>query len=1446
MALGVDELPPDEPYDDLLAEVLNTLGDDELQLDEPNDDLLAGALDTLGDDEIQLDKPDDDLLAGAVNTLGNDELQLDEPDDDLLAGALNTLGDDDLVSGLVDLDLGNGDDYDGGNILDEALDALRVNDESTPGDAGIPNLVDPLEDKVTSIRNMDHQYMSTLSHFTGILSRTGISGPRHLRQFNLKMRAAKIGSGAQFTVFRDNVGFTGTEGLVIKRVNVRLTRDDGVRFAAGDEYRLQLRTLELEVRALCNPSLRAHRNLAQLVAWGYDYPLPDTPVPVLFMECALMTLTDFFKDKNKALSGDNPLDIKHQLALDVAAGIEALHSLRIVHGDIKPDNVLVFKESRSDKVPFCGKISDFGVCVDMEIPGSELTSEDYRGTPGWIDPEISKFSKWTKGTFKPDIMFKYDSYSLGLVMLSIFTKQGEPVDLDIDGESPIDVAMSLLKEEKSISFQFRMQITRALRTLLAEDPWSRAGPSPNLLGFDSPAYTSWFFVSEVRHSGPHYVGTTDQVYNKGANFWRRLDTSVVQELEEQYQTSKDSFTRDTLFGLAQSITRRESYIDSLLEYITESARGGFMPARAVYAQIMHAHGRKSVFSNKVLDKWTLKAISEGYLFSQPSPTASQDELEAARQKFRDAGGFATDPALGKPRVVETARDVQKAIVWLAEGNKVVDRKGNTLLHIAAALGAIDVVQSLVETAKIPADIQNDNHETPLTKACQAGHVRVIDYLIDKGAKASIATKKEKLTALHWLFTLPEDCIHRVATRLVREAGAVVDSQMVSIQGDNSGGAPERIQIPHFPFELPLGTPLHWAVFSRSKLAVVALLDLGADIDSTHHGADIGSSPLFLAAWNGEAELVELLLSRGADVKAIDPKGRNIFHYMGFYSPDHHGSLDYSWHYWIRHGNWNEHLKQTTKVARLLVDAGAEIDAESRVPLRMTPILMASEDCDGGVVWALATVGANVETGNGDTVLHRWAQIQGSKLSYADSFLAVFESVCKRTKDISAPARLDENTPLHTITLGKRPEDELEAASDILFAHSPPPVIDARNRRGWTTLFGALYTESNPERRAVYMIGKGANIVTHANDEKDIFFPIAYNVVFSDQESHDLIVKLLSHLIQIEPDLTNVKQAYQKYFLPSSGALQTLAAAAEAGRVNTVKLLLDLGLERCINNPVNTRPVYTVLDSALHKIEVRRESHLTSLASYTSNVARKRALADGNIHGKTAESPKRAAEAYAGAPEVLHMLRSRGGKRACELEDLPPNTELMELNQPDIWDVTDLYFLGFTAETQPDKERWAILYELSRQPENWWENAIHQLRQMYEFDMWRPDMKMLEGAVKAQAKNAGAETKPGSEIVEFTEHEFYRQILVMLSEVGQVERNKAEKANDDGKTVWLEVRETTRYGSNGLYRTTPGYKLEVELLESRVRCFSFNEKCSLECAVADFNRVEWSETAFDHL
>lgn len=375
-------------------------------------------------------------------------------------------------------------------VAEEALgtpDLLSLSLHSSDENSDISSL-DLLEEKITSSRNGDTDTMSTMSQFTSLLSRSGIHGPRHLKAFSLKTRAIRIGNGSQFTVFREiSHEFIGNEGLVIKRVNVPFSREDGTRFASSSVYRLHLRTLELEVLALSNPFLRNHRNIVHLVAWGFDYPFTDTPIPVLFMEAALMTLTELLEEDNKGRLGDNPTDIKYQLSLDVTAGIEALHHLGIVHGDVKPDNILIFKE-KSEKVPFVAKISDFGVCIDIESE-TKLTIEDYRGTPGWIAPEILDRSRWR--TFEPEIMFRFDSYSLGLTIVSMFTNRGLPLDFDPEMNDIVDSSIDMLRGETEIPFALRTQLTKAARSFLAEDPWKRALPSSDILKTDTPAFALW-------------------------------------------------------------------------------------------------------------------------------------------------------------------------------------------------------------------------------------------------------------------------------------------------------------------------------------------------------------------------------------------------------------------------------------------------------------------------------------------------------------------------------------------------------------------------------------------------------------------------------------------------------------------------------------------------------------------------------------------------------------------------------------------------------------------------------------------------------------------------------------------------------------------------------------------------------------------------------------------
>lgn len=292
------------------------------------------------------------------------------------------------------------------------------------------------------------------------------------------------------------------------------------------------------------------------------------------------------------------------------------------------------------------------------------------------------------------------------------------------------------------------------------------------------------------------TGVIDPIYNKGPLFWYRLDESIRTELETQHSLSKEGnappFTGDVLLGIAQTITgRKPKYLDRLLTYLGDAAKAGSSPARAIYGQVMQAHGQESEFSQNVLDKWMLQAVSEGYYFAKPGRL--KQEVQGAEHQFRMNGGFCSDPFLGKSDV-KAAMSRQKVPDWMRERGNVVDRKGNTLLHAAAAFGASDALQAILDTGLVGVDVKNENEETPLYKAFQAGQTNAIEMLLDHGADAS-CRNRQKNSPMHWLFTIPDDAIYDITRRMV-EGGADVDAKMEPLVKDNSGGYPEKIQILH--------------------------------------------------------------------------------------------------------------------------------------------------------------------------------------------------------------------------------------------------------------------------------------------------------------------------------------------------------------------------------------------------------------------------------------------------------------------------------------------------------------------------------------------------------------------------------------------------------------------------------------------------------------------------
>ncbi|CZR64725.1 uncharacterized protein PAC_14624 [Phialocephala subalpina] len=212
-----------------------------------------------------------------------------------------------------------------------------------------------------------------------------------------------LGSGGTMSVY-EGWWKERSQAVALKYVNASPPMEASSISNNESELQQILQSAGLEISVLVHEGMRRHPNIVEILAVSWqqvkarDNFIEIYPVLVMELACPSHPTLD------KLISAGISLSLKLELLRDVLEGLSAVHDLKIVHGDIKPENVLIFNSTKGRPT---AKLSDFGLSQanpDLEAGGTEY----------WNAPEC------LKGASEHHRMFakspKRDFYSYGLLV----------------------------------------------------------------------------------------------------------------------------------------------------------------------------------------------------------------------------------------------------------------------------------------------------------------------------------------------------------------------------------------------------------------------------------------------------------------------------------------------------------------------------------------------------------------------------------------------------------------------------------------------------------------------------------------------------------------------------------------------------------------------------------------------------------------------------------------------------------------------------------------------------------------------------------------------------------------------------------------------------------------------------------------------------------------------
>ncbi|KAJ3553517.1 hypothetical protein NM688_g3564 [Phlebia brevispora] len=383
-----------------------------------------------------------------------------------------------------------------------------------------------------------------------------------------------------------------------------------------------------------------------------------------------------------------PWSLKLKFCMETAAGLEALHSIQIVHSDVKADNILIFLSciyQDSFLLPYLvAQVSDFGFCVPDASSRSDAAS---KGTLRFkapealpkAPPELREYANFPER----------DIYSFGILVWEAITNGKRPFS-DVEKDDDVD---ELKLSSQDGAARRLVQDSDLLALSTAE--------SPHIGVFIDVIYGT---VRRHPHDG------------RGRMSWQKVFDTLVVAADDTCSapnpdwTFVDYFTQweGRQYPVSGTVYQRESWLP------TAPALSSTSSDTETYAALV------------------LQELEKGSL-RDPPDWAATVRLALHCHQTGDAVGLRE--ALDRFSRAETpvAHDAQLAL-------------GKALLQLALKVDAVEVLEALLSKG-IPSDI-NEFDIWDLAPLHMARSAAAAEALIRRGADVNLQSDTHHFSPLH--------------------------------------------------------------------------------------------------------------------------------------------------------------------------------------------------------------------------------------------------------------------------------------------------------------------------------------------------------------------------------------------------------------------------------------------------------------------------------------------------------------------------------------------------------------------------------------------------------------------------------------------------------------------------------------------------------------------------